>query len=81
MSLDDYGYAQTQDESPAPGVPQTGHKAWTAAAGVALSTFITGYVADVPPFTANEALTLAGAAISASGLVGLATYYIKNRLR
>ena len=79
MSLNDFGYSETDDHSPDPGTPQTGTKAWAAAASTAASLFVAAWVGDVPPFTANDALQAAAAAATGSGIVGMVTYWVRNK--
>lgn len=67
--------------SPAPGVPQTPTKAYTATALSVLATFGTAWVADVAPFTAKEAVASAIAALVAGGVIGGVTFLAKNKAK
>ena len=79
MSNNDYGYTEVEEYSPDPGTPQTGKKAYVAAAGTAVVTFIGLWVADTDPFTIKEAAQAAVTSVVSSGIIGLLTYQTKNR--
>jgi len=67
------------DASPAPGVPQTGTKAWVATGASAVVGFVLFWIADEDPFTAKEAAQGAVSALIGAGLVGAPTWAIRNR--
>lgn len=67
--------------SPAPGTPQTGYKAYVAAGFMAVGTFVTAWVADTAPFTGKEAAAAAVAAVIASGITGVTTFRVRNKAK
>jgi hypothetical protein len=64
--------------SPAPGTPQTGTKAYVAAALSFVAAFVTYWIADVDPFTAKEVGEAALTGAVAAGLIGGGTFATKN---
>lgn len=66
--------------SPAPGVPQTGTKAYVSAALAFVVAFATYYIADVDPFTKKEIVEALIIAAIGSGLAGGGTYVAKNKV-
>ncbi len=69
------------DMSPAPGVPQTPHKAVWTTIGSFVGLCLTFWIADTDPFTAKDAGEMVLTAGIGSGVLGLGTYKIKNRRR
>lgn len=67
------------DYSPAPGVPQTGTKAYVATGLTVVVAFVLQWVADEDPFTAKEMANAAVLALVSGGVVGVPTYAAKNR--
>lgn len=67
--------------SPAPGTPQSAHKAYIATALTAIGTFVSFWIADVDPFTAKEIGQGCLLALIASGLTGGATFGVRNHRR
>lgn len=68
-------------QSPAPGTPQTNHKAvWTAASTFALA-FLAFWVGDADPFTLKDAGEAVLFAAGSSGVAGYGTYKVRNRVR
>lgn len=65
--------------SPAPGVPQTGTKAYVAAALSFIVAFGVYWIADKDPFTAKDMGEAAISGLVASGLIGGSTYKVKNK--
>lgn len=69
------------ENSPAPGTPQTATKAYVATAISFVTTFVGVWVADTDPFTAKEVAQGLVTAAVASGLTGGATFVVKNRTK
>jgi len=70
------------DTTPAPGTPQTGRKAYVAAALAGVGTFVTAWIVDTDPFTGKEAAAAAlGAAAVVAPIVGIPVYWLKNRAK
>lgn len=67
------------NNSPAPGTPQTGAKAYVATGLAAVVAFVLYWIADEDPFTAKEAAEGAVAALIGSGVVGVPTYFTRNK--
>ena len=67
------------NHSPDPGVPQTPMKALTAGLTAGLMAFGMFYVGDDGAFTKKEIIQGLLLAVPASGLVGLPTYFAKNK--
>lgn len=64
--------------SPAPGTPQTGTKAYVASAISFLAIFVGIWVADVDPFTGKEVAAAIVTALIGSGITGGTAYAVKN---
>lgn len=71
----------SNNDSPAPGTPQTPYKAYAATVVSFLATFIGVWIADTDPFTAKEVAGGLVTAAVASGLTGGVTYGVRNRAR
>jgi predicted TIM-barrel enzyme len=69
------------DDSPAPGTPQTGTKAYVATALSAAAVFAGIWIKDTDPFTMKEAVQAVLTALVASGVVGIPTYYTRNKAK
>lgn len=69
------------ENSPEPGTPQTGYKAYAATALAFICLFATFWIADTAPFTAKEAVAGLISAAVGSGLTGGITYAVKNRAK
>lgn len=69
------------NQTPAPGTPQTGTKAYVATALTFITTFVGVWIADTDPFTAKEVAGALVTAAVASGITGGATYVTANRVR
>lgn len=67
------------ENSPNPGVPQTGTKAYVATALSGLVIFVGAWVADTDPVTGKEVASWIVMALVGSGVVGGATYRTKNK--
>lgn len=67
------------DNSPAPGTPQTGTKAYVATVLAFLVLFVGQWIADTDPVTAKEVAAWLVYALIGSGLTGGATYITKNK--
>lgn len=65
--------------SPAPGTPQTGTKAFVSTALSVLALFGMAWIADVDPFTAKEAVGAGIGALVSGGVIGVVTYKVKNK--
>ena len=61
--------------------PKKPYKAYASAALTAVATFAAWWIADDDPFTAKEAAQGAIYALTATGLVGGATFTIRNPKR
>jgi len=68
-------------DSPAPGTPQTGRKAYVATALTVAVAFVTLWVKDTDPFTAKEAAQDLVTALVSGGVVGVPTWYTRNRAK
>ena len=68
--------------TPAPGVPQTGTKAYIAAGlgfiGAFLTTLLTVWT-DTDPLTARDFIVATAAAVTSGAVTGIVTYAIPNQ--
>lgn len=69
------------ENSPAPGTPQTSHKAVIAGVGSAIMMFGTAWVMDVDPFTAKEAVSAGISSILLGGGLFGVTFVVPNRAK
>lgn len=69
------------NNSPAPGVPQTGYKAYAATALAFVSAVVAYWIADVDPFTHKEMGEAVLTGLGAAGVTGIPTYFVRNRLK
>lgn len=79
--MDEYSENQPERVTPPEVVVDNPKKPWKAyvpAATSAVALFVMAWVADEDPFTAKEAAASAVAALTTSGLIGVATYFTPN---
>ena len=67
------------ENSPAPGVPQTPYKAWAATALAFLTIFVSAWIADDGGTSGKEVMTWIISALVGSGLTGVTTFQVKNK--
>jgi hypothetical protein len=70
-----------RENSPEPGTPQTGYKAYVATGLSFLATFGGFWIADTDPFTSKEVVQGLITAGVSSGIIGAATFTVKNRAK
>jgi hypothetical protein len=67
--------------NPTPAVeadPKRPYKAYVSTALSAVATFVTFWIADVDPFTAKEAAGAGVTALVSAGIIGGATFAVRN---
>lgn len=68
--------------SPAPGTPQTGYKAYAVAAAAIIVVIVQAYLNDDDgKFTSNEFLSALVTAVIASGILGGTAFVVKNKAK
>lgn len=70
------------DITPAPGTPQTNHKAYVATAMSFLGVFLTALLAewtDTDPLSARDFVVALAAGVVSGGVTGGLTWQVKNR--
>ncbi len=68
----------TNENSPAPGTPQSPTKAYFATALTFLTIVVSAWIADDDGTTGKEIMTWVLSALVGSGLTGAVTYKVKN---
>lgn len=79
--MDEYNENQPESVIPPEVVKDDPKRPWKAYVPTALSAaslFVMAWVADVEPFTPKEIAAAAVAALTTSGVIGVATYFTKN---